>query len=150
MPVPALKTARVRIDARGVIRWLQMERDTWDRKGEKIVRRLGEKGLVILREEVPVGATGRLRASCWVEVSKHTAKVGTNMPYDKYVDGEGKTASSPGRYVPAIDKRLVNVSKRNPDIGVHPGSKRTPYSARTAERMKAEAARLIEQAARGT
>jgi len=130
--------ARLRIKVRNTLTYLQIIKSYWEAKREEILLRAKEEGLLILREEVPK-RTGRLERSCWAELSKNTVLLGTAVPYDQYVDGEGRTAASPGRYVPYIGKkgkRLKRVSKRNPRLGIHPGSRKTPYSKRTTERLR--------------
>jgi hypothetical protein len=57
------------------------------------------------------------------------------VDYAPIIDGYGRTRASPGRYVPAIGKRLVDPSKG--DIGWHPGSRKTPFSQRTYDRLSA-------------
>jgi len=149
VPVPKFTTARIRVDVNEVVRWLQMEKRYWEEAERTLLGKVADRGLEILKEEVPEGKTRELYDSCWSEVVGHTARVGTAVPYDKFIDGDGMTASSPGRYVPAIGKRLVMPSKRNPSIGTHPGSRQTPFSRRTAERMVREAEVMLDEMVRG-
>jgi len=65
--------------------------------------------------------TGNLQESFWIrkEEAGRVMRMGWDAQYSRAVD-EG-LPPSPGRYVPAIDKRLVKESKRNPNIGMWPG-----------------------------
>ncbi len=97
------------------------------------LRRIGERGLTILREEMPEGKTGDLRAKATYAVfqsSQHkfeigwwsSAKTSDGKFKDKIVNqGKGQpdhTASSPGRYVPAIGKRLVKGRQGGIGLGI--------------------------------
>lgn len=141
-------SARLNINISGVRRWLRVEEDYWKASRRKILATIAEQGLVILKNEVPK-RTGALADSCFSEVRKNTVYLGASAPHAAVVDGEGKTASSPGRYVPAINKRLVKPSVKNPNIGIHPGSRRTPYSKRAADKIRSLAAELLQDSTRG-
>lgn len=103
-------SVRLRIKVRGIQTYLQTLKSYWEKEGSRLLEYGAEEGLKILKEEVPKGPTGELEKSCWSEVRGKTVELGTNVPYAKYIDGEGKTEASPGRYVPYIGekgKRLV-------------------------------------------
>jgi len=73
-----------------------------------------------IRDEAPKGATGKLRNSVIIEETHDKRSVIVDSPYGRFVnDGTGP---SPGRYVPAIGKRLVN-----PPRGMHPGVPATHF-----------------------
>jgi len=97
---------------------------------EAIRRALEEAGALVKREmetQAPV-RTGALRSSITVDVEGDRAIVGPNVAYAPYV--EFGTRPSPGRYVPAIGKRLVNPAL--PHFGMHPGIKATHFVEKTA------------------
>ena len=90
---------------------------------QEALRRIGERGLTILRQEMPEGKTGDLRAKAQFAIfqdSAHkftvgwwsSARTSDGKFKDKIVDqGKGqpdRTKASPGRYVPAIGRRLLN------------------------------------------
>jgi len=66
---------------------------------------------------------GVLAASITIERQGDRILIGPTVPYAYYVT-KG-TKPSPGRYVPAIGKRLVN--PKLPHFGMHPGIKENPY-----------------------
>ncbi len=100
---------------------------------------MGKTGLEILREEMPEGKTGKLRAGAKYEIfleSEDRSSVGwwsdartsDGKRLDIIVDqGPGqpdRTKASPGRYVPAIGKRLINRPKQS-ERGLFHGTRGT-------------------------
>jgi HK97 gp10 family phage protein len=79
-----------------------------------------------MRELAPV-RTGFLRTSITVQREGNKISVGPTAPYASYV--ALGTRPSPGRYVPAIKKRLVNPG--HPSFGMHPGIAPNPFVERT-------------------
>lgn len=77
-------------------------------------------------------ATGSLKDKVIIEETKDKRRVIVDSPYAVFVnDGTGP---SPGRYVPAIGRRLVSGRRRTPksgvvsfDIGMHPGRPATHF-----------------------
>lgn len=59
-----------------------------------------------IEDRTPVGKTGKLKASWYIEEGPDNRKIGSTEEYGRFVnDG---TKPSPGRYVKAIDRRLIN------------------------------------------
>lgn len=131
-------TARVRINVQGAIKYVQAVRSFWDRAGDDILDFAERRGVEILQEEVPKGETMQLHDGCQAERTGKTVRIFSSAPHAEIIDGEGRVPSSPGRYVPAIGRRLVRTSTTNPRIGTHPGAKKTPFGKRTAERLAME------------
>lgn len=98
---------RIRLEAREALTFIGTTEKFWEGAGKEWLEFGRRRGLEILQEEVPKGKTGKLHDSCWSEIQGKTVRIGTAVPYDEFVDGEGKTDASPGRFVPAIEKRLV-------------------------------------------
>ena len=73
----------------------------------------------------PRGRTGRLAQSWKVipEAGGEVVHVGSDLKQAGYVSMG--TRPSPGRYVPAIDRRLVDPG--HPSFGMHPGIRANPY-----------------------
>jgi len=84
--------------------------------------------------------TGRLKSSIQVKVGDMEATVGPTVDYAPYL--EYGTRASPGRYVPAIGKRLVNPA--HPSFGMHPGIKPQPFVEPTRVEMEAFGRRVAE------
>lgn len=73
-----------------------------------------------IRDETPRGPSGDLKNSVIIETSHDMRRIIVDSPYGVYVnDGTGP---SPGRYVRALGKRLIN-----PPRGMHPGIKATHF-----------------------
>lgn len=70
------------------------------------------------------GAPGGLRNSIEEDIDDDSVKIYPTKEYAVFV--ELGTSPSPGRYVPAIGKRLVN-----PASGMHPGIPANPFVERT-------------------
>lgn len=114
-----------------------------------VLQEVAQTAVRIMKEEAPV-RTGRLRASIRAEIEDTEARIGPTVDYAKYVICW--TRPSPGRYVPAIGKRLVNprffhaksgkVLMR--DIGMHPGTPANPFVEKTCEKLKQVLPRLLE------
>ena len=97
---------------------------------EAIRRGLEEAGALV-KSEIESRAsvrTGALRSSVVVDVEGNAAKVGPTATYSPYV--EFGTRASPGRYVPAIERRLVNPTL--PHFGMHPGIRATHFVEQSA------------------
>lgn len=139
---------RITIKAGKVRRAIQAEKKFWQDAREECLDHFSVRGVEIMRSKTPVGKTGTLQAGVKSERSGNMIKIFSDAPQAEIVDGHGKTASSPGRYVKVIGKRLVHSSIRNPDIGTHPGSKRTPFGEQTAEQLRAEAEEYIRRKVR--
>ena len=84
---------------------------------------------------------GNLAASITIERQGDMILIGPTVPYAYYVT-KG-TKPSPGRYVPAIGKRLVNPSL--PHFGMHPGIKANPYIRETLDSTKAAFAEDLQR-----
>ena len=100
-----------------------------------LFEKIANKTLRIMREEAPVN-TGRLKASIAVKSkNKHaggrdrrfSASVGPSVSYANYVS-KG-TSPSPGRFVPAIKKRVRT--------GMHPGTPANNFVSRTRDKVDA-------------
>ena len=91
------------------------------------IKRLADVTERRMRTESPV-ASGTLRASIVSEFRENgfVAEVKPTANYTKYV--VNPTKASPGRYVPAIGKRLVS-----PPSGTHPGTKADDFVGRAKE-----------------
>ena len=106
----------------------------WKEKTEAFkaaVRRALEEVGALIKDEMQGNApfrTGALRSSIQVQVEDTRALIGPTVKYAPYV--EFGTQASPGRYVPAIAKRLVNPAL--PHFGMHPGIKGQYYVTQTA------------------
>ena len=110
--------------------FLRVWKEKTDALKEAIRRGLEEAGALAKSEiesRAPV-RTGALRSSVVVDVEGNTATVGPAATYAPYV--EFGTRASPGRYVPAIGKRLVNPSL--PHFGMHPGIRATHFVEQSA------------------
>jgi hypothetical protein len=89
--------------------------------------------------------TGQLQESFGVQMEAQfrRIRISWTAPYANFVD-EG-VPESPGRYVPAIDKRLVNPSKRNPTIGIHPGFDGRHFIDKMLDALKDEMVQITQQ-----
>ena len=85
--------------------------------------------------------TGRLVESIQTQQSENRVRVGPTVYYAPYV--EFGTKPSPGRYVPAIGKRLVDASL--PHFGMHPGIEGQRFVEKTREEMLAYGHRVAER-----
>ena len=100
---------------------------------DQLFERTIRKALSIMRGEVPV-KSGRLKESIQVkEKSKHGVRdrrykveVGPTAFYAKFV--EKGTRPSPGKFVPAIEKRVK--------VGMHPGIASNPFVDRTYQKLR--------------
>ncbi|MEM3527884.1 MAG: HK97 gp10 family phage protein [Candidatus Bathyarchaeia archaeon] len=79
-----------------------------------------------MRDLAPV-RTGMLKANIIIQREGDRILIGPTVPYAPYVISG--TKPSPGRYVPAISRRLVN--PRHPSFGMHPGIAPNPFVERT-------------------
>ena len=143
---------RVRIESRNLMNYLETEKAYWDRFGQRILETVRDKGLEIYQQEVPKGPTRRLWNSLFADIQENKVIFGYDLriaPHAEHIDGYGRTARSEGRYVPAIHRRLVRPSKRNPRIGWHPGSRKTPFTERTMVRLEQLVEQILTQGIRG-
>lgn len=98
---------------------------------------------VQLEEEEAPKRSGYLASSVEAIGDKNETFVRPTADHAKYVISG--TRESPGRYVPAIGKRLVN-PKRN--IGTHSGMKANPFVERAFERLLGESQQILERLVR--
>jgi hypothetical protein len=90
----------------GKVRWTNLNPS---RLIPRAIDKIVDMAQELNRDYVPRGATGKLQSSFRVERSERSVRFYWDVPYAKYVD-EGTKPGSPGRYVPAIGKRLINTS----------------------------------------
>jgi len=86
-----------------------------------------------MREEAPC-RTGRLRDSITIFTPSETERV-VRPTAEHAVYVHFGTKPSPGRYVPAIGRRLVRGRAGKGKIGTHPGIKPNPFVRRAYERL---------------
>lgn len=106
----------------------RIRKDASFRWPKEILDRTGEMMADAIRDE----ATGSLKDKVVIEETKNRRRVIVDSPHAVFVnDGTGP---SPGRYVPAIGRRLVKGRRRTPksgvvsfDIGMHPGRPATHF-----------------------
>ncbi|MGQ9640330.1 MAG: HK97 gp10 family phage protein [Candidatus Bathyarchaeia archaeon] len=70
--------------------------------------------------------TGQLKASITLQRESDKVLIGPTAPYAPYIILGIRP--SPGRYVPAIERRLVN--PQHPSFGMHPGIAPNPFVER--------------------
>ncbi len=106
-----------------------------------LLSRMATSTLITMKAFAP-SRTGRLRASIRIKSKqiglggvdlRSTIKIGPTVRYAGFVD-QG-TASSGGRYVPFLGRRLVT---ERADFGRHPGIRPTHFIDKTRQRMEAE------------
>lgn len=126
---------RARADVQAIARYYKAGGEFSD----KMLDFVEVEGQNIMREEVPVGKSRQLLDNVnavrtkETEVRIRTSGIGyRGQDYAPIIDRSGRTARSRGRYVKAIDRRLV----KGKNIGWHRGAKGTPYSWRTARRLE--------------
>ena len=86
----------------------------------------------MMSDEIRDQAKGSIKDSVRIEPAKDKRSVIVDSPHAVFVnDGTGP---SPGRYVPAIGKRLINPAR---DIGMHPGIRATHFFDRAVEMVTA-------------
>ena len=105
-----------------------------------ILAEMGAHGFHFMRGIAP-RRTGRLVESIQTEGSESRMVVGPTVHYAPFV--EYGTRASPGRYVPAIGKRLVDASL--PYFGWHPGIEGQHFVDKTREEMIAYGRRVAER-----
>ena len=116
-------------------------RTRWPRAA---IHSLARRGLQIVTENSPMGKTKQLKNSWRIEHQTAARKVITSdCEYASYVE-EG-IGPSPGRYVPVIERRLVKPSKRNPNIGTHPGFPGRWFVRKSAQQLKVEAQEIFNR-----
>ena len=120
-------------------------RDARTRKLEdlpRFIRACLEEAGAIVKQEMEANApvrTGALRSSIRVFVEGNSVSITPTVPYAIYVN-EG-TRPSPGRYVPAIGKRLVNPTL--PSFGMHPGVMGQHFVERAGDASQARITELF-------
>lgn len=100
-------SARLTVRVEGTIRWMNVK------PGQIVpstINKLIPEANRLNTQLVPRGKTGKLQGSFKVETMGKSIVVGWDADYAKFVD-KG-TGESPGRYVPAIGKRLKPMSSR--------------------------------------
>lgn len=104
-------SARLTVTVSGKVRWVNIT-------PASIIQRALDKIIpeaYAINQIVTPRRTGRLQDSFYDERSERSVRFYFDAPYARYVD-QG-TRPSPGRYVPALGKRLVNARR----MGMHPG-----------------------------
>lgn len=147
-----MSSVEVRVDVERIRR--QLERDIQNvRDAETGVLDDGSAlALQFVKEEAPLGQTafgkisGRLKDAFDVEKKAHERVIKPDLalaPHAPYViSGTGRR---PGRFVPAIGKRLVRPSTWNPYIGTHPGTPANPFIERAYQRVMGVIDNLIRR-----
>jgi len=119
--------------------------------GDSIIDEAAEETAAFAAMEAPYGQTkygkigGTLRGSIEIVKRLSERKVGPNLQkasYAPYVIAG--TQRSPGRFVPAIGKRLRQPSRTNPDIGEHPGTPANPFMYRAYQRIRRILRNIVE------
>lgn len=112
-----------------------------------------QEGKNIMTEEIPEGGSGELKRSVQATVSRRpngmTVRIFPTAEHAVHVDGEGRT--SPHVIVPRTKKALTFYKEGSYHFArkvKHPGSKRTPFSRRTAERLRKYIDRLLDEMVR--
>jgi len=146
---------RLIIKVDGLTRWIETDtqkvRNSFDDIGESIK----EEGIKIMREEVPHGTTSRLEDSVKGEVTTRknggTIKITATAPYAEILDGDGRTESHdiyPRRKALRFVTSGENVEYKFAKHVRHPGSKQTPFTRRTIERLREVASEKVKEALR--
>jgi len=146
--------SKLKVDITG-IRQLQKKLRQLKRRiriaGESIIDEAAEETAAFAAAEAPYGQTkygkigGTLRDSIETVRRYQERRVGPNLqkaPYAPYVIAG--TQPSPGRFVPAIGRRLRQPSRTNPDIGEHPGTPANPFMNRAFERVRRILHNIVE------
>lgn len=123
-------------------RWIPFDENLFYRIVDKVDDTLVADAFEINDEIVPK-KTGTLKESFGTqkEDAGRLMRFFWTAPYAQFVnDG---VPSSPGRYVSVIERRLVNPSKRNPDIGMHPGFEGKHFIEEFADIIKARAREVL-------
>jgi hypothetical protein len=130
---------KVSIDTRGWENKKSRILDGLPKAVVKIVKTLAYMGESKMSSECPEDST-TLRSSIKTSFSDGGKKavVEPHKKYAKFV--VVRTKASPGRYVPAIGKRLVN-----PPLGMHPGTPKDDFVGRAREYVKGEADGVISR-----
>jgi len=146
---------RLIIKVDGLTRWIETDtqkvRNSFDDIGESIK----EEGIKIMREEVPHGTTSRLEDSVKGEVTTRknggTIKITATAPYAEILDGDGRTESHdiyPRRKALRFVTSGENAEYKFAKHVRHPGSKQTPFTRRTIERLREVASEKVKEALR--
>ena len=97
-------SVRLTMSVSGKVRWAKVDPAHLI---PKAIDKLITQAYELNRDYVPKGKTGKLQASFTHEKGERSVRFYWEAPYANYVD-KGTKPDSPGRYVPAIGKRLVN------------------------------------------
>ena len=136
-------------------RWIGEDAQRLRNSFEDIGESIKDEGIKIMREEVPHGITGRLEDSIKGEVTTRknggTIKITATAPYANILDGDGRTESHdiyPRRKALRFITPGENAEYKFAKHVRHPGSKQTPFSRRTVERLKEVAITKVKEALR--
>ena len=122
--------------------------DNWQYKTipsitERQYNKILNDGVRIMKQEAP-RRSGDLRRSIRIKTKttsggkrdkRYHARIGANVRYAQFV--ERGTSPSPGRFIPAIEKRIRT--------GMHPGTPANPYVMRTTKRLNEVADRYAKK-----
>jgi len=110
------------------------------RLSRQYVPTFAQRAVELAQEEAPKRRTGTLASSIRTLGNSYEMVVKPTVHYATYVITG--TSPSPGRYVPAIGKRLVSGKRK---IGIHPGMKPNPFMNRALERLLQESQSILER-----
>lgn len=118
-----------------VWRWMQVKGDIWRSIMPSVMSSTYVDAFDLNARIVP-RKDGTLQESFKGQIENNSRRLHFtwNAPHAEYVD-KG-VPPSPGRYVPAIGRRLVNPSRRNPSMGTHPGFKGRRYVEKMANELR--------------
>jgi len=126
-----------------IIQQLKQDIENIQEIREQLVPTFAERATELMQEEAPRGPSSFLANSIVKIGDSQEMRVTPMAEYAQYV--VSGTSPSPGRYVPAIGKRLVTEKK---NIGVHPGIQPNPFVDRALDRLLTESEALLEQVVR--
>jgi len=126
-----------------VIQQLKQDIENIQEVSEQLVPTFADRVTELMQEEAPRGPSNYLANSIVKIGDSQEMRVTPMAEYAQYV--VLGTGPSPGRYVPAIGKRLVTEKK---NIGVHPGIQPNPFVDRALDRLLTESEALLEQVVR--
>lgn len=139
--------------------WFRTTTDKYRKRKDEIFTKAGPRGIELLAAEAPK-RTGKFAGNFqfdrtgdrmwWFNPTRTEDGILLDLLIDRPPGGPDRTRASPGRYVPAIGKRLVSTSSTKTvvvggrsfkitsgrNIGMHPGAKRTPYYTRAWTKLK--------------
>ena len=116
---------------------ITVDTSRWERRETKLEEILGLRFFMLVFESSGIFSdvmkrlapvrSGKLAASITIEREADKVLVGPTVPYAGFVSHG--TRPTPGRFVPAIERRLINSSL--PSFGTHPGIAPNPYIENT-------------------